>query len=531
MSPDSATGMGLDLIFLLVALPLGGGFLLPLFDKLREESRLRLKEKEVIALGITLASAGLAWASFGREGIYWMSGWPPPLGINLVVDGLSALMLVVINSIAFLVMIYSFKYMEDYTPGGKYYSLFLLMLAGMNGVVLTGDMFNLYVFLEIASIASYALVGYRRGGVELEAAFKYLILGAIGSAFILFGVGLLYAATGNLNMAQIALILNAAEQGEGEGALMMRGIASAFFLVGFGLKAALVPFHAWLPDAHSSAPTPISAMLSGVLIKALGVYCLARVFFNVIGIDPILGNLLIWAGALSMVVGALLAIGQEDLKRLLAYSSISQVGYIVLALGMGGVLLSRSRGGGEEALELAGLALLGGIFHLVNHATNKALLFLSSGAVEQQAQTRQLGEMGGLFHRMPLTGSTTLFGVLSIAGIPPFAGFWSKLIIIIAALLGRFYAATGLLIVVSVLTLAYYMRVEREAFFGAAPERLARVGVREASAIMGLPTAVLALGVVGLGLLYLPGVREMVLDRVVDVLLEGTNYAQMVLGG
>jgi multicomponent Na+:H+ antiporter subunit D len=500
-------------VFLFVFLPLGGGFLLPLFDRFWTESRV----KEALAGAVTLTTTVLAFATLGGEGIYQMGNWPPPLGINLVVDGLSSLMLVVVNLIALLVTIYSFKYMEEYTPTGKYYSLFLLMLAGMNGVILTGDMFNLFVFLEIASIASYALVGYRRGAVELEAAFKYLILGSIGSAFIIFGVGLLYAATGQLNMAQIALSL--AAQGRG----VIVGITSAFFLVGFGLKAAQVPFHAWLPDAHSSAPSPISAMLSGVLIKALGVYCLGRVFFNVIGIDEIQANILIWGGAISMVVGALLAIGQEDFKRLLAYSSISQVGYIVLALGMGGILLSR----GEEPL--AGLALLGALFHLINHAANKALLFLGMGVVEEQAETRQLAELGGLFHRMPVTGTTTLFGVLSISGIPPFAGFWSKLIILIAALWGQFYVVAALLIATSVLTLAYYMRVEREAFFGEVPERLRRV--REAPAAMALVMAVLAVGAIGLGLLYLPGLRELILQPATNVLLEGLRYAQMVLGG
>jgi multicomponent Na+:H+ antiporter subunit D len=505
----------MSLVFLLVALPLGGGFFLPLLDKFWEESR----AKELLAWAITLTTTVLAFLSLGWRGIYQMSGWPPPIGINLVVDGLSAAMLIVVNAIALLVVIYSSKYMEDWTPTGKFYGLFFLMLAGMNGVILTGDMFNLFVFLEIASIASYALVGFRRGGEELEAAFKYLVLGSIGSSFVIFGVGLLYAATGNLNMARISLVL--AERGGGGGALI--GITSAFFLVGFGLKAALVPFHAWLPDAHSSAPAPISAMLSGVLIKVLGVYCLMRVFFNVIGVGEVQANLLIWGGAISMVLGALLAVGQEDFKRLLAYSSISQVGYIVMALGIGGSLLLR----GEEAI--AGLALLGGFFHLINHAANKALLFLNSGAIEEATGTRDLSKMGGLFHRMPLTGMTTLFGVLSIAGIPPFAGFWSKLIIIVAALWGGFYPEAAILIAVSVLTLAYYMRVEREAFFGPVPDRLK--SVREAPAMMNLATVVLALGAIGLGALYLPGLRELVLQPVSQVLLEGLRYARMVLGG
>ena len=193
------------------------------------------------------------------------------------------------------------------------------------------------------------------------------------------------------------------------------GFAAAFFLLGFGLKAAIVPFHAWLPDAHPSAPAPISAMLSGLLIKVSGVYAMTRIFFNVFGLTPALTTVLTVLGIASIFVGAFLAIGQKDMKRMLAYSSISQVGYVVLGIGIG-----------------TPLGILGGLFHLFNHALAKGLLFLNAGSVQQATGTRNLDEMGGLAKRMPVTAATSLVGSLSIAGVPPLGGFWSKLIIIIA---------------------------------------------------------------------------------------------------
>ncbi|GAG91324.1 unnamed protein product, partial [marine sediment metagenome] len=276
------------------------------------------------------------------------------------------LLLLAISVVGTAAMLFSTRYMEQYTAKAKYLSLFMLMVAGMNGVVLSGDIFNLFVFLEIASIASYALVGFGCEHEELEASFKYMVLGSIGSTFVLFAVALVYGNTGSLNMAYISKAI------AGSGINPGLAFALGLFITGFGLKAALVPFHAWLPDAHPSAPAPISAMLSGVLIKALGIYALARVLFNVFGISVQLGWILIVLGILSMVAGAFLAIGQWDIKRLMAYSSISQIGYVILGLGLGGLILAKG-----DNLAWASLAILGGLFHLVNHAVYKSLLFLT----------------------------------------------------------------------------------------------------------------------------------------------------------
>ena len=203
------------------------------------------------------------------------------------------------------------------------------------------------------------------------------------------------------------------------------------------------------PDAHPSAPAPISAMLSGVVIKTLGVYALCRIFFNVIGFTPMLSSILMFLGTLSMVVGVLLAMGQRDLKRLLAYSSISQVGYVFLGIGLG-----------------TPLGIVGGVFHLFNHSVAKSLLFLNSGAVEYATGSRDLGVISGLRKKMPITGATSFMASMSIAGIPPFGGFWSKLLIIIAAVQAGYLGHALWAVIVSILTLALFVTVFKDAFLG-----------------------------------------------------------------
>src|SRR4030042_3496781 len=283
--------------------------------------------------------------------IYSVGAWRPPVGIAMVMDGLTVFMLVTVNLVACAIAVYAINYMEKFTSKWKFYTLFLLVLAGMNGVVVTGDIFNLFVFLEIASVASYALVAFGTERHELEAAFKYAVMSTVGSLFVLLGIVLIYAYTSTLNMADIARVILA------KGPKNIVSMISVLFIMGFGLKAALVPFHAWLPDAHPSAPAPISAMLSGVLIKSLGIYALCRIFYNVLGMTSSVSSLFMFMGALSMVVGVFLAIGQWDFKRLLAYHSISQMGYVVLGIGLGALILAC---GGARGV--AALAMLGGIF-------------------------------------------------------------------------------------------------------------------------------------------------------------------------
>jgi multicomponent Na+:H+ antiporter subunit D len=373
--------------------------------------------------------------------------------------------------------LYSIDYMERYGAKANYYALLLVMVAGMNGMVLSNDLFNVYIFLEVAAIASYALVAYGLEAEELEASFKYLMLSVVASAAILLAITVLYGMTGGLSFTAVAEGLRTLE------AKGVVGVCAGLFLMGFGLKAALIPFHAWLPDAHPSAPAPISAILSGLLIKVSGVYAITRIFFHIFGMTPTLSQVLMWLGAVSVVLAAFLALGQKDMKRMLAYSSISQVGYIVLGIGLG-----------------TPLGLAGGLFHLFNHALAKSVLFFTSGSVQYATGTRNLDEMGGLAKKMPWTAGASLIGSLSIAGVPPLGGFWSKLIIIMALIQSREWSLAVIAVLASVLTLWYYLILQRKAFFGKLAERW--TNVKEAPFWMTATTVALALLVLGVGILF-----------------------------
>lgn len=436
--------------------------------------------------------------------VYKIGGWIPPFGICLVLDGLSSFMLVTVNLVALFVCLYSWDYMEKYTGKPKFFTLFFLMLCGMNGVILTGDLFNLFVFLEIASIASYALVAFGTEAEELEAAFKYAIMGSIASAFIFIGIAFLYSYTSTLNMADISLVLSSKPNSN------VVSFVAVLFFMGFGLKAALVPFHAWLPDAHPSAPASISAMLSGVLIKSLGVYALARVFFNIIGINSNYLSVLMFLGTLSMLVAVVLALSQWDLKRLLAYHSISQIGYVILGIGLG-----------------TPLGILGGLFHLFNHSVFKSLLFLNAGAIDYSAATRDLQQMSGLNRKMPITAGTSLVASMSIAGIPPFNGFFSKLIIIFACIQSARYGYAVAAVIGSILTLASFMKVQKFAFFGELKERYKNI--KEVPLSMKFSMIGLAVICILAGLFLLPNFKFF-LNQGVDVLISGKAYAQAVFG-
>ena len=465
------------LIPLFVAVPLGISLLVQLVARRQQVLA------EALCIITLLLLALMSCYSIGHSGIYNLGGWPTPVGIDMRLDALATLLLLCVNIVGLAVSLYSVDYMRRFTARSHFYSLFLLMVTGMNGVILAGDLFNLYVFLEVAAVASYSLVAFGCAHEELEASFKYIVLGSLSSALILTGVALVYGMTGTLNMAHIAARI--AETGKDTPLLLAFGL----FIVGFSFKAALVPFHAWLPDAHPAAPAPVSAMLSGVLIKAIGIYVLARLAFNVFGIANNELSLLRWLGLLSMIAGGLLATGQKDIKRLFAYSSISQVGFMILGLGLG-----------------TPLGLVGGLYHLVNHAFFKSLLFLNAGAVEYATGTRKLEQLGGLNRQLPVTAATSMIGSMSIAGVPPFSGFWSKLIIVLACIESGYYGFATAAVLVSIVTLAYQLKVQRIAFFANLPEALK--GLQREPPMMALAMIILAIGCIALAFAVLTGLHD-----------------------
>jgi multicomponent Na+:H+ antiporter subunit D len=507
------------LIPLFVAIPLISAFLIIILGKLVKGFYRFFAPLTLLAL---LIMAVFEFTGLGQSSIsYTMGGWGMeggiPVGIYLVLDGFSVIMLCIISLIGFLALFYSLSYIRKYTAENNYYALFCLIIAGMNGVVLSGDLFNLFVFLEVSVISSYALVAFGVGKTELEASFKYQVLGVLASMLILLAIGLIYWKTKTLNIADVRNVLDA---GYSKPYYMF---IQVLLISGFGLKAAIIPFHAWLPDAHSSAPSPISAMLSGVLIKAVGVYVLIRLFFNMFVLSHEIALVFTTLGAISMVIGSLLAIMQWDVKRLLAYSSISQIGYVVMAFGMGMLLLLQG-----DNYSVAVLAIAGGIYHMVNHAVFKGLLFLNAGALEHRLDTRDLRKMGGLSSVMPVTSSTSFMASMSISGIPPFNGFFSKLIIIIAAINGKFYLLATLAVVVSIITLAYFLKFQRYAFFNKSPGKSLEK-IREVPFPMSFSMVVLAILCLALSLLAVPSINEAVLSPAIEVLMQSDLYSTILI--
>lgn len=490
------------MIPLFIIIPLACAFLIPLIGvRFKAAARFIAGGGSLALLLLSLAS--VSWIGGGAL-TYEAGGWPAPFGILMVLDGLSVMMLLVVNIIGFLSLVYSMEYMKNYTSPVYYYTLFSLLLAGLNGTVISGDLFNLFVFVEVAAVSSYALVAFGTEKQELEAAFRYAVLGSLAFVSILLGIGMVYSYTSTLNMADISAALAAS----GPGAVIP--FVTVLFVAGFGLKAALVPFHSWLPDAHPAAPAPISAMLSGVVIKTIGIYALVRILFNVIGITPEVSAVLAWLGIISMLAGVLLAIGQWDFKRLLAYHSISQIGYVVFGIALA-----------------TPLGVIGGLFHLVNHSLFKSLLFLNAGSVEQSAGTRKLDELGGMSDKMPVTGATSLIASLSIAGIPPLCGFWSKLIIIIAAFQAGHTVGAAACIFTGIVTLASFLKVQQYVFFR--KKEQVKDFVKEAPFLMKFSMVVLAALCVLAGVFFMPIINE-VIKPAADALLQGTDYAFRILG-
>ncbi|MGC8976904.1 MAG: complex I subunit 5 family protein [Candidatus Ratteibacteria bacterium] len=489
---------------LFIIIPLGVSFFIPMV------SRKFKFIPDILGNITTFILFLLSLMTMNQNYVYHIGGWRPPFGIVFVLDGLSCLLLIIINLISFMATLFSIEYIEKkFTSKLRYYSLFLLMVAGLNGVVLSGDIFNLFVFMEIAAISSYALVGFGCEARELEASFKYLVMGNVGSLFVLFGIALLYGKTGTLNIADVARILKEIPYDN------LIGFVFVLFLTGFMIKAAIVPFHAWLPDAHPSAPSPISAMLSGVVIKALGVYVICRLIFNLFGFTPLISQILVYMGVISMISGVLLALLQWDLKRLLAYHSISQMGYIIVGIGLG-----------------TPLGILGGIFHLFNHSLFKSLLFLNSGAIEYQTGTRDLRKIGLLYKKMPVTSFSTLIGSLSISGMPPLNGFWSKLIIILAAIKEGRPVISLWAVIGSILTLASFTKVCRYSLYGKG-ERFDEnkwSKFKEVPELMIIPLIILSILCIFTGALLI-GMEDGIFGPVCDVFTGGVlQYINKIFG-
>jgi multicomponent Na+:H+ antiporter subunit D len=352
-------------------------------------------------------------------------------------------------------------------------NLLLIALMGMNGIAMVRDLFSLYLFIEVTSVAAFILVAMRYDKPGFEGAWKYLILSAVASVFMLVGIAFFLLGAGGVTFAEAGAALAAPTP--------LVWLAGALFLCGLFVKSAMIPFHGWLADAYTEAPAPVSVFLAGIVTKATGIFALMRLIPSLPAAAGPAREVVLIAGAVAAVGGAFLALTQSDMKRMLAWSSLSQMGYIVMALG------------GEPSL-----ALIAAGVHFFNHAVSKAQLFANAAAVEQQLGTRDMDRMGGLAARMPITGGTSAVAVLSISGLPPLAGFWSKLLIVIALWRAGQQAFAVIAILTSLVTLAYFLALQRRVFFGAVLDEWR--AVREAGPGYTVPAIALAAITVAVGL-------------------------------
>ncbi|NWF54712.1 MAG: monovalent cation/H+ antiporter subunit D family protein, partial [Syntrophaceae bacterium] len=394
-------------VILTVILPLISSFTIPLVGWRWRKTAYFIAQG---AIGSSMAfSLILLHAVLTRGNIHYpLGGWLPPWGIELAADPLNAFLGVVVSGLGFLVSLASRESVEKELPNKivRFYTIYLLLFTGLMGMVVTGDVFNLYVFLEIASLAAYALIALGEDGAPL-ASFNYIILVTIGACLYLLGVGYLYIMTGSLNIADLARLLPPLYSSK-----VVR-MALAFFLIGLFIKMGVFPLHVWLPDAYTYAPSAVSALIAPLMTK-VAAYVLMRIVFTVF--DPAFslrpfpfGLILGWLAAAGILVGSVLAIAQSDFKRMLAYSSVSQMGYILL-----GISLANVNG------------FTGALLHILNHGFMKAVLFLVAAALMYKAGSRNIYRLSGLHRKMPLTSAALAVGELSMVGIPPTCGFFSK---------------------------------------------------------------------------------------------------------
>lgn len=452
----------------------------------------------------------------GKVISYWMGNWEPvngyAIGIGYEIDQLNLFFALLVVSTFLFSGIYSLKYMERDHHLGHYYTLYLMLSGSVLGLVLTGDIFNMFVMIEIMTFACVALAAFRsQQKGALEASFKYLVIGSMGSSFTLFGITLLYAQCHTLNMAQLSSILSTTHT-------PTTTLALGMLVAGFGVKAYLVPFHTPAADSYTVAPASVSMMFSGMVNKA-GVYGMIRLLYIIFrSMDSTaVQTLLTVIGAVTMFVGVTMALSQHDFKRLLAFHSISQIGYVITAAGLG-----------------TALGLTGGLFHAMNHTLFKGLLFLCAGAVFYATGSTNLDELGGLSKRMPKTTICFLVGAFSIAGLPPFNGFASKWMIYQATYekavtTGHIgYAlVTVVALVVSVMTLASFIKVTQAVFFGQTPLTCRKA--KEVPFAMRLPMWIMSVLCLLTGVCY-EQVDKYLLTPAVKAAFGVTNYIDKMMG-
>ncbi|HEY5701761.1 MAG TPA: monovalent cation/H+ antiporter subunit D family protein [Gammaproteobacteria bacterium] len=434
---------------------------------------------------------------------YELGGWAPPWGIEYRIDEINAFVLLIVSAMGALAIIFARASVEREIPEDKqplFYTAWMLCLTGLLGITITGDAFNVFVFLEISSLSTYVLISFGRERRALVSAFRYLIMGTVGATFFLIGVGILYLMTGTLNMMDLAARLPEVSDSRAV------TVAFAFIAVGIGLKMALFPLHAWLPGAYADAPSAVTVLLASTATK-VAVYVLLRFYFTIFGAEFTFREMqfdvyLLPLALACILIMSVVAVFQDDIKRMLAYSSIAQIGYMALGISMAST---------------AGLT--GGIVHLFNHALMKGALFMALGCVILRTGSLSLSSMAGLGRRMPWTTAGFVVGALSLIGVPLTAGFISKWYLITAVLERGWWLLAVVIVAASLIAFAYVWRVIEVAYFRTAREGSVQASAVEAPVTMLVPLWLLVAASVyfGIDTSLTVGVAE----RAAEVLLEG----------
>ena len=443
---------------------------------------------------------------------YWLGGWRPPWGIEYVVDAMNAYLLIIVISIVILGLIYSRGNVRHEIEERKhvtFYTLVQLMAAGMYGITVTGDLFNMFIWLEIASLTAYALIAVA-GGRALRPAYNYVIMGSIGAVLYIFGVGWIYSVTGTLNFADMRLLLPLVYDSR---AVQM---GFAMIVVGVMIKAYIFPLHLWQPDVYTYAPSTISSMMASVHVKVM-FYMLLRMFYSVFTLDFIrhyicLDLLICWVAAIAILAGSIWAIKQRNLKRMLAYSSVSQMGYILLGLGLS---------------PLSPWGLVGVAAHILNHAIGKGCLFMCAGAISQQEGLRDIRDFEGLGKKMPHVCAAFTIAALSMIGIPLTAGFASKLFLIVASLDAAQYPFVAVLLLSGLLNLVYFWRVIDQMYFVKHKGTENAAEVRETGKSLPLsmvaPILILASLCIIMGIIWLTNIPMPLINHILSNLRMGVT--------
>ena len=470
--------MGSDISLLLVVLPLIAAPIVAVLP--------RGRWSWAVATCVAIACAALAgmqlWTVLDGEIIsYELGGWAPPWGIEYRIDAVNAFIALIVSAIAAVTLPYALQSVEREIPKDKislFYCALLLCLAGLLGITQTGDIFNVFVFLEISSLSSYALISLGRKRQALTAAYQYLIMGTVGATFYLIGVGLIYSQTGSLNMVDLATILPDVQH------LKTVNTGFAFIMIGVALKLALFPLHLWLPNAYTYAPSVVTVFLAATATK-VAVYLMLRILFTVFPDGFALASpaeeLLIFSGIAAVLIASVYAIYQSDIKRLLAYSSVAQIGYMALGIGFA-----------------SASSITAALIHLFNHSLMKGALFMAIGAIIYRIGDCRMDQIHGLGRAMPWTFGAIIIGGLSLIGVPGTAGFVSKWYLVAAALEQSAWLSVAVILIGSLLAVVYVGKLIEALYF----KPLSATGktVTEAPILLLVPTWSLALANIYFGL-------------------------------